>query len=92
MSYAIKKLYGIETGPYDSIDKKETIVVVDLVNYVWHRGKQLHTAIADPYVVYRGLSFQIDQHERRMMRLSEFKQKYTKHESPDYFRYHRSNQ
>lgn len=69
-NYLIKKTYGLETGPYTGTPGH--VVVVDVVNHVWHRSKQLHTAIADPFVVYRSLD-QINTHSRMMMRLSEFK-------------------
>lgn len=75
-NHLINVNYGIQAGPYRSKTDEKEVVVLDVVNNVWHRSKQLHTAIADPFVVYRPLSVITTHHQRMMMRLSEFKTLY----------------
>lgn len=80
-AYLIKKDYGIELGPYRMLsDESRKIVVIDLVNHVWHRHKQLPHAIENPFVVYRDLIQESmpQYHGRYMIRLSDFKQIFVK--------------
>jgi hypothetical protein len=75
MNYAIKKHYAIETG-FLFTEGDRDYIVVDVITHQFDAGKKLHGALPDPLVVYRPLNFSIDLHERCMMPLSLFAQKY----------------
>lgn len=77
MNHLIKQNYDFETGPYVDANGAQ-VVAVDLVNYSWNDDKQLPEVVDDPKVIYRKLIFDNKLHERYEMKLSLFKEKYTK--------------